>query len=72
MSKALSMPAQLWYCSRCRQNSSFVRIPVAAQTAGVSTKTIYRYIEEGSVYAIRIAGKTYRVCLTCLIQPDIS
>jgi predicted site-specific integrase-resolvase len=37
--------------------------------ADVSSKTIYRYIEEGSVYAVRIAGKTLRVCRGCLLKP---
>jgi predicted site-specific integrase-resolvase len=37
--------------------------------ADVSTKTIYRYVEEGNVYAVRIAGKTLRVCRGCLLKP---
>lgn len=37
--------------------------------ADVSKKTIYRYIEEGEVYSVKVAGKTYRVCKYCLLRP---
>lgn len=32
-------------------------------------KTIYGYIEEGSVYAVKVAGKRFRICKGCLIRP---
>jgi len=46
-----------------------LRVFRAAEMADVSSKTIYRYVEEGNVYAVKVAGKTLRVCRGCLIKP---
>ena len=40
----------------------------AAKLASVHRRTIYRYIEEGIVYTLKVAGKSYRVCSSCLLR----
>ncbi len=56
-------------CPKCNNPWQLLKISEAAKLAGVSEKTIYGYIEEGSVYAIKVAGKRFRVCKRCLIRP---
>jgi len=56
-------------CPMCKASLQLLRISTAAKMADVSAKTVYRYIEEGSVYTVKIAGKTLRVCRTCLLRP---
>jgi len=55
-------------CPLCNEYSQLLRVSKAAKLADVSRRTIYRYIEEGTVYAVRVAGKTYRVCSGCLLK----
>jgi excisionase family DNA binding protein len=57
-------------CPLCKESVQLLRIQQAAKLAGVSRRTIYRYIEEGRIFAAKIAGRTYRVCNRCLIKPD--
>lgn len=45
-----------------------MRVANAARMIDVHPRTIYRYIEEGSIFALKIAGKTYRVCFSCLLN----
>jgi hypothetical protein len=56
-------------CPICKAHLQLLRISKAAKLADVSSKTIYRYVEEGNVYAVKIAGKTLRVCRGCLLKP---
>jgi len=56
-------------CPLCKKPLLLLRISRAAKIADVSSKTIYRYIEEGEVYSVKVAGKTYRVCKHCLLRP---
>jgi excisionase family DNA binding protein len=56
-------------CPRCKEHLRLLRVSKASKMADVSEKTVYGYIEEGSVYAVKVAGKTYRICKTCLIRP---
>ena len=56
-------------CPVCSSPLHLLRIPKAAELVDVRPKTIYAYIEDGSVYAIKVAGKRYRVCKACLIRP---
>jgi excisionase family DNA binding protein len=56
-------------CPSCNQPLQLLRISRAAKIADVSEKTIYRYIEAGEVYSVKVAGKTYRVCKHCLLRP---
>lgn len=56
-------------CPLCKQPLQLLRVSRAARIADVSGKTIYRYIEAGEVYSVKVAGKTYRVCKNCLLKP---
>ncbi len=63
------------WCPKCEDYVRLLSVRWAAKLVSVSPKTIYRYIEEGDVYVINVAGHTYRICGTCLIRPvddDIS
>lgn len=69
----MSHPADstVW-CPLCQKRVQLVRVCNAAKMVDVHTRTIYRYIDEGLVYSLRVAGKTYRVCGDCLYRqaPD--
>jgi hypothetical protein len=55
------------YCPRCEKYVTFLRISKASKIADVKRRSVYRYIEDGSVYSLKIAGKTLRVCAECLL-----
>ena len=55
-------------CPLCKSPLHLLRISRAAKIADVSEKTIYRYIEEGVLYTVKVAGKSYRVCSSCLLK----
>lgn len=59
--------ARVW-CPLCKKSVPLLKVTNAAKLVGVHRRTIYRYIEEGSVHALRIVGKTYRVCGECLFR----
>jgi hypothetical protein len=42
----------------------------AARISDVHRRTIYRYIESGDIYRLKVAGKTTRVCSGCLIKRE--
>jgi excisionase family DNA binding protein len=56
-------------CPKCGNPLLLLKISEAAKLVAVSEKTIYGYIEEGSVYAVKVAGKRFRICRGCLIRP---
>ncbi len=56
-------------CPKCSNPLLLLKISEAANLVAVSEKTIYGYIEEGSVYAVKVAGKRFRICKGCLIRP---
>lgn len=56
------------WCPLCGDYTQLIKIPNAARLVDVHRRTIYRYIEEGLVYAIKAAGKSYRVCSGCLLK----
>lgn len=56
-------------CPKCNDPLRLLKIPEAAKLVDVSEKTIYGYIEEGSVYAVKVAGKRFRICKGCLVRP---
>jgi excisionase family DNA binding protein len=62
---------QLW-CPLCNKQVQLLRVSNAAKLVDVHPRTIYRYIDEGLVFALKVAGKTYRVCRHCLLRqyPD--
>ena len=53
---------------RCKKYVQLLKIKKAARVADVSSKTIYRYIEEGKVHSVKIAGSTTRVCSSCFFE----
>ena len=59
--------SKMW-CPLCERRVQLLRVRSAANLVDVHTRTIYRYIDEGLVYAIKVAGKTYRVCGDCLFR----
>jgi excisionase family DNA binding protein len=52
----------------CRRPVQLLRVAHAARLVDVHSRTIYRYIDEGLIYAVKVVGKTYRVCGTCLFR----
>lgn len=58
------------WCPRCHNYEKFLKTHSASNLAEVTRRTIYRYIDEGKIYAIKIAGNTYRVCSSCLLKPE--
>jgi len=56
------------WCPFCNEYTQFIKSASAARVANISRRTIYRYIEEGLVFAVRVAGKSYRVCSSCLLK----
>lgn len=60
---------QIW-CPYCRDYKNFLKTHDAAILAAVTRRTIYRYLEEGKVYAVKVAGGTYRVCSGCLLKSE--
>lgn len=60
---------QVW-CPRCKQYATLLKTRKAARLADVSCKTVYRYVEEGKVHIVKIAGSTIRICGGCLLQED--
>jgi excisionase family DNA binding protein len=67
MSKSPYPDEQFW-CPLCRKYVQVLRVCNAAKLVDLHSRTIYRYIDEGLVYAIKIAGRTYRVCRDCLFR----
>lgn len=70
MSPQVVKDSKVW-CPLCNTYVQILKISYAAQLAEVDRRSIYRYIEEGKVYAVKIAGSCYRICSSCLIQPDV-
>jgi ribosome-binding protein aMBF1 (putative translation factor) len=58
---------QVW-CPLCKNYAYLLKIRKAAKLADVSCKTIYRYVEDGKVHSIKIAGSTIRICSSCLLK----
>ncbi|MBL8171287.1 MAG: helix-turn-helix domain-containing protein [Acidobacteria bacterium] len=58
------------WCPLCNRKTRLLRVSNAAKMLDVHSRTIYRYIEEGLVHAIKIVGKTYRVCGSCLLKAE--
>ena len=52
----------------CNESAELLTITKAARVANVSRRTVYNYIEEGLIPIVKIAGKTIRVCSSCLLR----
>lgn len=59
--------SMIW-CPMCEKRIQLVRVIHAAKMVDVHTRTIYRYIDEGLVYSLKVVGKTYRICPECLYR----
>jgi excisionase family DNA binding protein len=51
-----------------KQYMQLLKIPDAAKLINVHRRTIYRYIKQGAVYAVKTAGNRYRICGSCLLK----
>jgi hypothetical protein len=69
MAHPMILGDQVW-CPQCRQYAMLLRTRKAARVADVSCKTVYRYVEEGKVHVVKIAGSTIRICAGCLLRQD--
>ncbi len=69
MAHPITLGDQVW-CPLCKEYAHLLKIKNAAKIADVSCRTIYRYIEEGKVHSTKIAGKTMRICSSCLLRED--
>ncbi len=67
MPRTIIVDDKVW-CPLCKEYAQLLKISKAAKLADVTERTIYRYIEEGRVHTIKVAGKTYRVCGGCLLK----
>jgi excisionase family DNA binding protein len=56
------------WCSMCEKEVQLLRVAHAARLVDVHTRTIYRYIDEGLIFSVKVVGKTYRVCGDCLLR----
>lgn len=56
------------WCPKCGKEVNLLRVSHAARLIDVHSRTIYRYIDEGLIYSVKIVGKTYRVCGDCLFR----
>ena len=65
----LVLGEKVW-CPRCNEYSKFVRVSSAARIVDVDRRTIYNYVKNHKVFAIRVAGGTLRVCSRCLVRED--
>jgi excisionase family DNA binding protein len=70
MNSHISIIGNKIWCPLCQDYKKFLKIQKAANLADVNRRTVYRYIEEGKVHAIKTAGGTSRVCVGCLIKSE--
>ena len=69
MAHPIILGDQVW-CPRCDRYVQLLKIRKAARVADVSCKTVYRYVEEGRVHIVKVAGSTIRVCSGCLLKSE--
>lgn len=58
------------WCPRCSEYVKVVRVTGAAKIVDVDRRTIYNYIKQNKVFAVKVAGNTIRVCSHCLLQEN--
>ena len=63
----LVLGEKVW-CQHCRQYVKVIRVSGAAKIVDVDRRTIYNYIKQQKVFAVKIAGNTIRVCSNCLLR----
>ncbi len=59
-----------YWCPECNEHTQLLKIPHAARLVDVNRRTIYRYLEEGRIYNVRVGEKGYRVCSGCLVKKN--
>lgn len=69
MSQITHTEEKVW-CLLCENYVHLLKVSNAAKLVDVNSRTIYRYIDEGLVFAVKVAGKTYRVCSDCLFRQE--
>ena len=57
------------WCPFCNANAQLLRVNSAARLVDTNRRTIYRYIEAGDIFALKVAGHSFRVCSGCLVNP---
>lgn len=62
--------APILHCPRCREDQHFPTVDAAASYLKISSRTIYRRIEEGKVHVVRVGGNSLRVCFASLLAFD--
>jgi hypothetical protein len=63
----LVLGEKVW-CQRCRQYVKIIRVSGAAKIVDVDRRTIYNYIKQQKLFAVKVAGNTLRVCSNCLLR----
>jgi excisionase family DNA binding protein len=69
MSQITHTEEKIW-CPLCKKYVHLLKVSHAAKLVDVNSRTIYRYIDEGLVFAVKVAGKTYRICSDCLFREE--
>jgi len=54
-------------CSRCTESSGMITADEAAALRGVSTRVIYRWLEDGAIHFIETAKGQLFICLKTLV-----
>ena len=67
MAHPIILNDQVW-CPLCKHHAPLLKIRKATKIADVSRRTIYRYVEEGKVHSVKVAGTSIRVCSGCLLK----
>jgi excisionase family DNA binding protein len=55
--------------AQCSKDIHWLKIIEAADYLHVNKKTIYAWLEEGKIYAVKTPSNIYRVCRGCLTKP---
>lgn len=51
-----------YHCPVCGEEKEFMPVRRAAEAAGVTVRTIYRWIEQRKVHAKRVTSGQWRIC----------
>lgn len=60
------LPRTLRFCPECRKTLWMVSSDEARQLAGISTRTLYRWLESGRLHYVETPTGDVRVCLESL------
>ena len=62
---------QVW-CPLCEEHVQLLGVHTVAKLLDVNRRTLYRYIEQGGLHAVKVAGKTYSLRRTVCVQAACS